>query len=88
MKIKTSQSTFDDDCSIRVYQFLLCMNIMLGTYCAVDIMFNALLTLKILLQITHSFVKHMRVSSACITDFHLFIVLGDKLLIPCILPHI
>ena len=36
------------------------------------------------LQITHLFVKCMRVSNACNMDFRLFIVLGDKLLITCI----
>ena len=33
---------------------------------------------------THLFDKRMRVSNACNTDFRLFMVLGDKLLIHCI----
>ena len=36
------------------------------------------------LQITHLFVKRMRISNTCNTDFHLFIVLGEELLIVCI----
>ena len=33
------------------------------------------------LQITHLIVKRIRVSTACNTNFRLFIVLGDELLI-------
>ena len=36
------------------------------------------------LQITYLLVKHMRVSNACNTNFRLFIVLGDELIIACI----
>ena len=36
------------------------------------------------LQITYLLAKRMRVSNACNTNFRLFIVLGDELLIPCI----
>ena len=40
--------------------------------------------MRLRLQITHLFVKRMCVSNACNTDFRLFIVLGDELLITCI----
>ena len=33
------------------------------------------------MQVTHLFVKRIRVSNACNTDFRLFIVLRDELLI-------
>ena len=36
------------------------------------------------LQITYLLVKRMRVSNTCNTNFRLFIVLGDELLIACI----
>ena len=73
-----SYSTFYGDCSIRVYRSFhyTCMKIMLGTYYSIDIMFNALPSLKVncvSLQITHSFIKCMRVSNDCNTDFRLFI---------------
>ena len=41
--------------------------------------------MRIHLQITHLFVKCMHVSNTCNTDFRLFIVLGDELLITCII---
>ena len=40
--------------------------------------------MSVSLQITHSSVKCMHVSNACNTDFCIFIVLGDELLIHCI----
>ena len=39
------------------------------------------------LQITYLFVKRMRVSNACNTNFRLFIVLGDELLIASYVLH-
>ena len=36
------------------------------------------------LQTTYLLVKRIRVSNACNTNFRLFIVLGDELLIACI----
>ena len=36
------------------------------------------------LQITYFLVTRMRVSNACNTNFRLFIVLGDELLVACI----
>ena len=58
------------------------MKIMLGTHYSVDVMLNALPSIKVNLNIglqsPHSFIKRMRVSNACNTDFRLFIVLGDE----------
>ena len=34
--------------------------------------------LSVKLKITHSFIKRMRVSNACITDFCILILLGDE----------
>ena len=53
-------------------------------------MINLLLSSKVVkimgltIQITHLFVKRIRVSNACNTNFRLFILLGDELLIACI----
>ena len=37
---------------------------------------------------THLFDKRMRVSNACNTDFRLFTVLGEEMLIHCIYPSL
>ena len=66
--------------------FTMCMNIMLDNNYSVDSILNALPTftitkiLGVSLQFTHRFVIHLCIRNACNTDFHLFIVLGDKLI--------
>ena len=72
---------------LEYIDFTVCINIMLSTLLLCLMLYQAPNYTEIMgvsLQITHSFAKRMHVSNASNTDFCLFIVLGDELLIHCI----
>ena len=78
--------------------FPTCMKIMLGSYYSIDIMFNALPSLKVSCNIGRKSTNHRDkiipllnvcvFSKACNTDFRLFIVLGDEFNIQYFVLHL
>ena len=50
------------------------------TFYYAGIVINAPNNTSVKLKITHSFIKRIRVSNACITEFRILILLGDELI--------
>ena len=48
------------------------------TFCYAGIVINASNNTSVKLKITYSFIRHIRVSNACITEFRILILLGDE----------